>query len=49
MAIGSYQATITIEAESWVLGSPVHIPVKLIVAEKIWRCYLPLTLRNHRP
>jgi uncharacterized protein YkwD len=49
MAVGSYQATITIEAESWVLDSPVQIPVKLIVAEEIRRCYLPLILRGHQP
>jgi len=49
MAVGSYQATITIEAEPWVLNSPARIPVKLIVAEDIWRCYLPLTLRDHQP
>ena len=44
MAAGSYQATITIEAES-----SVQIPVELIVAKEIWRCYLPLTLRDYRP
>ena len=49
MAAGSYQATITIEAEPWVPGSPVQIPVELIVAEEIWRCYLPLTLRDYQP
>jgi hypothetical protein len=49
MAIGSYQATITIEAEPWVLDSPVQIPVRLIVAEEIWQCYLPLTLRGYQP
>jgi hypothetical protein len=35
MAIGSYQATITIEAEPWVLDSPAQTPVKPIVAEEI--------------
>jgi hypothetical protein len=49
MAIGSYQATITIEAESGVLDSPAQIPVTLIIAEEIRQCYLPLILRGHQP
>jgi len=32
-----------------VLDSPAQIPVKLIVAEEIQRCYLPLILRDYRP
>jgi hypothetical protein len=32
-----------------VLDSPVQIPVRLIVAEEIWQCYLPLTLRGYQP
>ncbi|MCK4473551.1 MAG: hypothetical protein KAW49_17360, partial [Anaerolineae bacterium] len=44
----AYQATITVEAEAGVLGSPVQVPVTLIVAE-LHRCYLPFTLRDAGP
>lgn len=44
----TYQATITVEAEAGVLGSPVQVPVTLIVAE-LHRCYLPFTLRDAGP
>jgi hypothetical protein len=49
MAVGLYQVTIAIEAESWMQDSQVHLPMKRTVTREIQQCYLPLTLRGHRP
>ncbi len=42
----TYYATITIEAEKKVLGSPVQTPVTLIVANEIYHVYLPIIARE---
>lgn len=46
LGIGNYQAAITVEAESGVLGRLVHVPVTLRVVETIYRIHLPLILRQ---
>jgi len=46
---GTYHATITIEAEAGVLGSPAQVPVTLVVADRIYQTYLPLILRHPGP
>lgn len=46
---GSYQATITVDAGTMVIESPVQVPVKLIVADQIQQCYLPLIVRAYNP
>ncbi len=45
LALGTYQATVTVEAEAEVVGSPVQIPVTLLMAEEVDYRYLPLILR----
>jgi len=42
LSVGTYHATITVEAEAGVVGSPVQVPITLIVAERLNRIYLPL-------
>jgi len=42
----TYYATINIEAEKKVLGSPVQTPVTLIVANEIYHVYLPIVARE---
>ncbi|MBE9509084.1 MAG: CAP domain-containing protein [Chloroflexi bacterium] len=46
---GTYHATITVEAEAGVLGSPAQMPVTLILADHLYFTYLPLTLRVYGP
>jgi len=46
--IGSYQANITVEAETGALGSPLQVPVTLTVAE-LQHCYVPLILCDAAP
>ena len=46
LSIGSYQATVTVEAEAGILGSPAQIPVTLIVADQVYQVYLPLTIKE---
>jgi len=46
LGLGTYQATITVEAESGVLDSPVQVPITLRVVEQVYRIYLPLILRQ---
>lgn len=43
---GTYQAAITIEAETGILGSPVQVPVTLTVADHIYQIYLPLIVKE---
>ncbi len=47
MAPGEYRASITIQAESGVIGSPIQVPVTLLVVEQIHRQYLPAILRAY--
>lgn len=44
LAVGAYQATLTVEAEEGVLGSPIEVPVRTVVAPKIHHGYLPLVM-----
>lgn len=46
LVTGTYAATITVEAEAGVLGSPAQIPVTLVVANQIYQVYLPLTIKE---
>ncbi len=46
LVTATYHAAITIEAEEGVLGSPVQIPVTLVVADEIYHAYMPLTVRE---
>lgn len=46
LAPGTYYATITVEAEAGVQNSPAQVPVTLIVLERVYRIYLPLSLRS---
>jgi hypothetical protein len=45
LAPGTYQATVTVEAEAGVVGSPVQVPVTLLMAEGLGYGYLPLIVR----
>jgi len=45
LAIGTYTAWVTVEAEPGVLDSPAHIPVTLRVAQQLYPAYLPLVLQ----
>lgn len=49
LSLGTYQATITVEAENGILDSPVQVPVILRVVEQVHRAYLPLALRQTAP
>jgi len=44
--IGTYRATITIEAESGILDSPAQVPVTLQIVEQVYETYLPLISRE---
>lgn len=46
-AIGAHQAEITVEAEPGVLNSPVTVPVRLQVVERLVQSYLPLGARDY--
>ncbi|HHH42284.1 MAG TPA: CAP domain-containing protein [Chloroflexi bacterium] len=46
LASGTYEATITVEAEAGVVGSPARIPVTLVVADQLHDLFLPLVLRG---
>jgi hypothetical protein len=46
LSIGTWQATITVDAGTRVMGSPVQVPVKLILAEGTYRNYLPSLFRQ---
>jgi hypothetical protein len=45
LAPGTYEATVTVEAEAGVVGSPVQIPVTLLMVDELDYRYLPLILR----
>jgi hypothetical protein len=47
LVVGSYQTTVTVEAEAGVFDSPVNVPVHLLVVEELHRCYLPLVARDY--
>ncbi|MEA3341051.1 MAG: hypothetical protein U9R15_13895, partial [Chloroflexota bacterium] len=46
LVTATYHAAITIEAKEGVLGSPVQIPVTLVVADEIYHAYLPVIARE---
>jgi hypothetical protein len=46
LSIGTWQATVTVDAEAGVTGSPVQVPVTLVVVERIHRTYLPSVYRQ---
>jgi len=43
---GVYQAAVTVTAEAGVLGSPVQVPVMLLVSDLVYPVYLPFVLRS---
>ena len=43
---GTYQTTITVQAETGVLGSPAQVPVTLHLVDEIHRMHLPLVVRG---
>jgi len=45
----TYHATVVVEAEVGVLGSPVQVPVTLVLADHVYQTYLPLVLRPPGP
>jgi len=46
LVTGTYHATVTVEAEAGVLGSPVQVPVTLIVADEVHTLHLPTVTRR---
>jgi hypothetical protein len=44
LAAGVHQATLTVQAEAGVLGSPIGVPVRLVVTEELQYGYLPLVM-----
>jgi uncharacterized protein YkwD len=44
---GRYEAEITVDAGEGVVGSPMHVPVTLFVAEQLHHVHLPLVLKAH--
>jgi uncharacterized protein YkwD len=46
LGVGTWQAMITVDAGTEVIGSPVHVPVTVIVVDLLNRTYLPSVLRH---
>jgi hypothetical protein len=46
LGAGTWEGTITVEAEEGVLGSPVVVPVRVIVVDRIYESHLPLVFRQ---
>jgi len=45
---GTYHATITVETEAGVLGSPAQVAATLVLADHLYFTWLPVILRGYR-
>lgn len=46
LGIGTWQAMITVDAGSEVMGSPAQVPLTLVVLDRVYHSHLPLVLRH---
>jgi hypothetical protein len=45
--VGRYETAVVVEAAGEVVGSPVQVPVALVVSEQVYHAHLPLVLKGY--